>query len=192
MNLRGASTRQIIGRHALVLFASRGVDAVSVRDIGAAAGLSNPALFRHFASKEALAADLFASRYARLVAAVRAAPAEGGLVAWLGAALAEIAAEPEAVLYVLDNLRRFFATLPADLRAANLPALIGAMVAREQAAGRFRRDLDSGLAVTLIAGVLGQVARSVHFHDTVLDVPAHATRFADLLAHGLAAPETAR
>jgi AcrR family transcriptional regulator len=46
---------------ALKLFASPGVEAVSVRDIAAASGFSNPALFRHFSSKEALATALFES-----------------------------------------------------------------------------------------------------------------------------------
>ena len=37
---------------ALELFATKGVDGVSIRDIAAASGFSNPAMFRHFESKE--------------------------------------------------------------------------------------------------------------------------------------------
>jgi hypothetical protein len=64
------------------------------------------------------------------------------------------------------------------------------MLAREQSAGRFRHDLDAPLAITLILGVLGQTARSVHFNDSVLDVADYTRRLAQLLSHGLACPDT--
>jgi AcrR family transcriptional regulator len=62
----------------LKLFASHGVDAVSVRDIARATGFSNPVLFRHFASKEALAAALFETCYRQLVEALDSAAARRG------------------------------------------------------------------------------------------------------------------
>lgn len=54
-----ASRRQQIIDTAAELFASRGFHGVSVNDIGTACGISGPALYKHFASKqEVLAASL--------------------------------------------------------------------------------------------------------------------------------------
>ncbi len=168
----------------LKLFASHGVDAVSVRDIAAATGFSNPALFRHFASKEALASALFETCYRRLVGALEAASTTRGLEAWLTAGLAEVAASPEAVLFVLDNLKRYFATLPDELQARNLPLQVKAMLRREQSAGRVDGDLDIHMATVVIIGALGQLARSAHFRDADFDAIDTARGLARLLADG--------
>ncbi|MET7466059.1 TetR/AcrR family transcriptional regulator [Nonomuraea sp. NPDC005501] len=48
------------------LFASRGFHGVSIEDIGAAVGVSGPALYRHFAGKEALLAELLLDVSSRL------------------------------------------------------------------------------------------------------------------------------
>jgi AcrR family transcriptional regulator len=50
------SRRQQILDTAAELFASRGFHGVSVNDIGAACGISGPALYKHFPSKQALLA----------------------------------------------------------------------------------------------------------------------------------------
>jgi len=62
----GAATRARITGAALRLFAERGVDGTSVRDIALAAGVAEGALYRHFPSKEALARSLFLEGYAAL------------------------------------------------------------------------------------------------------------------------------
>lgn len=43
------------------LFAARGFHGVSVADIGAACGISGPALYKHFASKDAVLAEMLVS-----------------------------------------------------------------------------------------------------------------------------------
>ncbi len=43
------------------LFAARGFHGVSVADLGAACGISGPALYKHFASKEAILAEMLVS-----------------------------------------------------------------------------------------------------------------------------------
>ena len=48
---------------ALRLFVRQGIDATSVRDIAAGSGFTNPAIFKHFDSKEALALCLFERCY---------------------------------------------------------------------------------------------------------------------------------
>jgi AcrR family transcriptional regulator len=53
-----AQRRQQLVRAASRLFAERGFRAVSMEDLAAEAGVSGPAVYRHFVSKEALLADL--------------------------------------------------------------------------------------------------------------------------------------
>jgi AcrR family transcriptional regulator len=51
--------RELIKTEAMRLFVERGVDAVSVRDIAAACAMKPSNLYAHFASREALVAELF-------------------------------------------------------------------------------------------------------------------------------------
>lgn len=179
------SAREALLQESLRLFASRGVEAVSIRDIAAATGFSNPALFRHFAGKEALAEALFALCYGRLVEVLAPAVESGDLREWLATALAEIDRQPEAVLFVLDNLKRYWPRLPEDLKANNLPVLAIRMIERQAKAGRIRTDVAPQLVATVLFGALGQFARSVHFKDASIDPPSTAAALADLLENGL-------
>jgi AcrR family transcriptional regulator len=51
-------TRSLILREATRLFAARGYRGVSLGDIGAAVGISGPAIYRHFTGKEALLGEI--------------------------------------------------------------------------------------------------------------------------------------
>ena len=53
-----ADTRSAVLREAAALFAANGYDAVSVREIVAAAGVTKPSLYYHFGSKEGVARAL--------------------------------------------------------------------------------------------------------------------------------------
>lgn len=59
------------------LFAQRGFLAVRLEDIGAAAGVSGPAIYRHFPNKEALLVELLVGISTRLLAGARAVEAGG-------------------------------------------------------------------------------------------------------------------
>lgn len=67
------SAKAKIERAALTLFATRGVDGVSTREIAGAAGVSEGLIYRHFKSKDGLAAELFETIHARLFTLVQAA-----------------------------------------------------------------------------------------------------------------------
>jgi AcrR family transcriptional regulator len=51
---RTFSRTELILREALVLFEERGYDATTMNDIGEAAGVTGPALYKHFRSKQAI------------------------------------------------------------------------------------------------------------------------------------------
>lgn len=58
------------------LIADRGFLAVRLEDIGAAAGISGPAIYRHFPNKEAMLVELLVGISTRLLAGARAVVAE--------------------------------------------------------------------------------------------------------------------
>jgi AcrR family transcriptional regulator len=71
--------REQILREAARLFAERGFHGVGVDEIGAAVGISGPGLYRHFAGKDAMLAELLVGISGRLLTAgkMRVAEAAG-------------------------------------------------------------------------------------------------------------------
>ena len=70
MNERSLTTKELIGRTALRLFVKKGVTETRIRDIATAAHIAEGTLYRHYASKEELAWDLFETNLRNLVVAV--------------------------------------------------------------------------------------------------------------------------
>jgi AcrR family transcriptional regulator len=99
------------------LFASRGFHGVSVADLGAACGISGPALYKHFPSKQAMLAEMLVSISEELlrVGRERVAAADGPATAL--AALVEwhvdFALRHRPLIVVQD---RDWESLPADAR----------------------------------------------------------------------------
>jgi AcrR family transcriptional regulator len=65
------SRREQILRAAAQLFAERGSRSVGVDDVGAAVGVTGPAIYRHFASKDAMLAEMLEGISQRLLAGAR-------------------------------------------------------------------------------------------------------------------------
>lgn len=111
---RTSPRRQQILAAAAALFARRGFHGVSVDDLGAAAGVSGPALYRHFRSKEAILAELLVGVSERLL--------DGGRLR------VQSAADPRAALVALVEWHVEFALDNADVISvqtrdlASLPA----------------------------------------------------------------------
>lgn len=99
------------------LFARRGFHGVSVAELGAACGISGPALYKHFASKDAVLAEMLVSISERLLAEGTARVAGAGspvaaieaLVEWH----IEFALEHRALIVVQD---RDWSSLPEQPR----------------------------------------------------------------------------
>lgn len=69
------SAKARIDDAAIALFGAQGVDATTTREIAGAAGVSEGALYRHYRSKDALAASLFLATHRRLSQMVETAAA---------------------------------------------------------------------------------------------------------------------
>ena len=72
------SRREQILKEAARLFAERGFHGVGVDEIGAAVGISGPGLYRHFAGKDAMLAELLVGISERLLEGGRMRVTEGG------------------------------------------------------------------------------------------------------------------
>jgi AcrR family transcriptional regulator len=111
------SRRQQILDTAAELFAQRGFHGVSVVDLGAAAGISGPALYKHFTSKDAVLAEMLVRISEELLTvgsqcvrqAADPAAALRSLVAWH----VEFALDHQALIVVQD---RDWSSLPDQAR----------------------------------------------------------------------------
>ncbi len=72
----GPARRAQLLRVTAGLFAERGFHGVTIEDIGAAVGISGPAVYRHFPSKDALLAEMLTDVSRRLLADGQAASAD--------------------------------------------------------------------------------------------------------------------
>jgi AcrR family transcriptional regulator len=127
-----ADRREELLRIAARLFAERGFRAVSLEELGAAAGVTGPAVYRHFASKQAVLADLLVGVSRRLL--------DGGRVV-VGAA-----ATDEDALRGLIGFHTDFALSDPDLirvQDRDLNSLTAAWVA---VLARLDAGLDPSLA----------------------------------------------
>lgn len=72
------SRREQILQAAAQLFAERGSRSVGVDDVGAAVGVTGPAIYRHFASKDAMLAEMLLRISERLLAGAEQVLADAG------------------------------------------------------------------------------------------------------------------
>jgi AcrR family transcriptional regulator len=153
---------------ALGLFASRGIAGTSVRDIAAASGLTNPALFRHFAGKEALALHLFERIFLRFRGTLPAAddsPFSQQLRATLAAYLRFFDEDLDAALFFQETLRQFWPQLPAPLRRQSLMAHLRTLLEVGVAQKHIDPKEDQHLLLAAVLGLLGQLARQLYFKE---------------------------
>jgi AcrR family transcriptional regulator len=167
-----ASRREAILDAALELFRRRGFHAVGIDEIGTAAGISGPGVYRHFPSKSSLLVALFDSITERMLDAAEE--------------IQKADCPPEEAL---DRLVAFHAATAVQERGMvavwlqdgrSLPAADEQRIRRRQAEyvgiwvamlTRVRPELAPHEAETVVHAALGAV-NSVALHDTDLPTPA--------------------
>ena len=161
--MRATGVKERVDRTAVELFAARGIDGVSIADIATDAGVSQGALYRHYRSKDELAAQLFTAAYRRTgneLAAIGAA--ERGFSNRIGAMVRHF-----CTLYDRDPaLFRFMLISQHDLlpriddRGTVPVAAIETAIAEAIAAGEIAAVEVSAAA----AAVMGIILQTALFH----------------------------
>ena len=171
---------------ALALFVRDGLCETSVRDIARASGFTNPALFKHFRSKDDLARYLFERCYLELAELVSNAIASGGTFAAkqravVDAYLDALDRDSDSVLYVQDGLRHFWPQMPDAVRRHSIVVDVRRLLEAGRAEGSVTSDVDIDLLTTAWLGTLQQFARFRHFGEFRQPARALAAALDDLL-----------
>lgn len=177
----GAATRARIEREALRLFALKGFDATSIRDISQAVGVADPALYRYFESKEGLGRALFLTHYgalARAIARIGAGPPDlaGKVRALVDLFCQLFDAEPDAFSFILLNQHAHLRFVP-DTVADNAVEALCVLFRKAQADGEMG-GADANLVVAMALGAVLQPAVFAHYGRLTRPLGAHAGEIA--------------
>jgi AcrR family transcriptional regulator len=165
-----APAKQRILIAALELFVKDGLCETSIRDIAKASGFTNPALFKHFAGKDALADYLFERCYLELFRLVERAAKSGDTFsekqeAIVRAYVHALDRDPYSVIFVQDWLRHFWPRMPTDIRRHSIIGEIRALLASGCQQGVVTTEVDIDLLSTAWVGTLQQFARARYFGE---------------------------
>lgn len=163
-----APAKKKILASALKLFVEQGVGATTVRDITDAAGYTNPALFKHFDSKDALARYLFESCYLALFDTLSRAMSghdrfKSRQRAVVEAFVRALHEDGAAVLFALENLRTFFPGLGSAARKKSLPGLISSLLNEGRREKRVTNAVDQEILLVAWLGILQHFTREWYF-----------------------------
>jgi len=155
---------------ALKLFVTRGLCATTVREIAAKARCTNPALFKHFESKDALALHLFECCYFALFETVFTAMAAHKSYrlrqrALVDAYIDALVRDSAAVLFAQENIRRFWPLASPAIRRHSILGLIGEMLRDGLKEGTVTRTVSVEMLTVVWAGTMQQFARMWYFGE---------------------------
>jgi AcrR family transcriptional regulator len=171
-------------RAAMKLFSEHGLAGTSIRDIARESGYTNPALYKHFASKDKLAVHLFETCHQRLwtrcSAAIETATTfDAKLERYIGAILELIDEHPEAMAFLSDSARVLWPKAGASVRRHTMIDLARDLMSLAPRSGRGGRLVNPNIAAASLQGTLAELARMLQ----VGALPGPATRWKrDLVA----------
>jgi len=159
------------------LFAERGFLAIRLEDIGAAAGVSGPAIYRHFPNKESLLVELLVGISARLLAGAhdvtaRSSDAAAALDGLIDFHLDFALSEPDLIRIQDRDLAHLPAAAERQVRKAQRQYVeVWVSVLREL--NPERAEADARLMAHAVFGLLNSTPHSMKSADTK---PARAVR----------------
>ena len=169
-------TRSLILREAEKLFASRGYNGVSIRDLARACGVSNAALYYHFESKEAIFIATLREALRTLRKAVEQAAKEGANLrekllrisqAYLGV-LQQKRSIIQLTLLETGGLGKDIAGLINEYHE-QIPGLVADVVRQNMRKGGFR-DVDPHIvAVTLLWTLNAFIVRQIVSGEAIVE-----------------------
>jgi AcrR family transcriptional regulator len=153
-------------RAAMKLFSERGLAATSIRHIADESGYTNPALYKHFGSKEEMALHLFEACHRRVWSRLNAAVASAAtfddkLEAYVGRWLELVDEHPDVIAFLSDSSRVLW---PKASRAVKRQTVIGlarslAQQAPARPRGRGRGAINPDVAAASLQGTLAELTR---------------------------------
>lgn len=174
--------REIL-RAAMKLFSEQGLAATSIRDIARESGYTNPALYKHFASKEELALHLFEACHRRVwtlcqSAIVGANGFDDKLERYIGQVLELVDEDPEAMAFLSDSARVLWPKAGPTVRRRTMIGLARSLMSSAPQPRQRRSAVNLEVAAACVQGTLAEVARMLQ----VGVIPGPAVRWkADLV-----------
>jgi len=162
------------------LFAERGFLAVRLEDIGAAAGVSGPAIYRHFPNKESLLVELLVGISARLLAGAqdvkaRSSEAASALDGLIDFHLDFALGEPDLIRIQDRDLAHLPEAAEKQVRKAQRQYVeVWVGVLRELSPAR--AEADARLTAHAVFGLLNSTAHSMKAGDNSRTKPTGAAR----------------
>ena len=154
-------TADHIARVALAILEKHGPEAVSMRRVAKAVGITPMAIYHHFPSREALLNTVTDREFAKLLAHIQAHPLRGSVEAKLLAVMEGYVdygfAQPRIFDFVFSRPRPGARQFPKDFRERRSPTLnpVADMLAEEMKKGFLKQDDVWEVAFALWAHVHG-------------------------------------
>jgi len=147
------------------LFSENGLAATTIRDIAKQSGYTNPALYKHFVSKDELALYLFETSHRRLWSRCHAAiesadDFDGKLENYIGEVLALVDEHPDAIAFLSENARVLW---PKSGAAVRRHTMIGLARSDMNAAPRAGKGtaVHADIGAASLQGTLAELARMI-------------------------------
>jgi AcrR family transcriptional regulator len=170
--------KQQILRAAMKLFSERGYAATSIRHIARESGYTNPALYKHFASKQELALYLFEACHRRMWATCTAAivSAKGfddKVDGYIGQWLVLVDEHPEVVAFLSDSARVLWPKVSPTVRRHTMIGLARSLMVTAPDLRRGASAVNPDVAAASLQGTLSELTRMLQ----VGVVPGPAVRW---------------
>lgn len=156
--------KQQILRAAMKLFSERGLAATSIRDIARESGYTNPALYKHFASKEDMALHLFEACHRRLwarcnAAIVSAKDFDQQLEGYIGEFLEQVDAHPDVIAFLSDSARVLWPKSGPTVRRQTMIGLARSLMGNAPRPRRGKPAVNLDVAAASLQGTLAELTR---------------------------------
>lgn len=164
LNDEDPPARREILRAALKLFSEKGLTATSIRDIAAESGYTNPALYKHFSSKEDLALYLFETCHHGVWTRCNAAMTSvkgfnEKLDRYVGEWLDLIDEHPDVIAFLSDSARELWPKAGPSVRRQTMIGLAHTLASAAKPARRAGPAINPYLAAASLQGTLSELAR---------------------------------
>jgi len=169
--------RQVL-RAAMKLFSERGYAATSIRDIARESGYTNPALYKHYASKEEMALHLFETCHRRMWAMCNSAldSANGfdeKLERYVGQFLELVDEHPDVAAFLSDSARVLWPKAGPAVRRHTMIGLARSLMSEAPRLRRGKSAVNPDVAAASLQGTLAELTRMIQ----VGVVPGPASRW---------------